>query len=124
MAGKLNLKDLRAYKKAFILSNQVWSLVSKWDHFDKDTVGKQLVRSTDSIAANIAEGYGRFGKKDKIRFYHFSLGSLYEVQDWLDRAKIRGLIKIEEYDTLQEQLGDLPREINYLIKLTRVNLRD
>lgn len=34
--------------------------------FEKNTIGKQLVTSTDSIAANIAEGYGRFFIKKAV----------------------------------------------------------
>jgi four helix bundle protein len=42
------------------LGEDVWALVIKWDYFSKDTIGKQLVRAVDSIAANLSEGYGRF----------------------------------------------------------------
>jgi len=62
----LTLKDLNAYKLSFELSNYVWNIVIGWDYFGKDTVGKQFVRSVDSISANIAEGFGRFYKKDKL----------------------------------------------------------
>jgi len=71
----LTLEKISSYKKAFDLSNEIWDLVIKWDYFAKDTVGKQFVRSSDSISANIAEGFGRYSKKDKIRFYRISVGS-------------------------------------------------
>ncbi len=74
----LTLNDITAYKTAFKLSNYVWEIIIKWDYFSKDTVGKQFVKSVDSISANIAEGFGRYGKKDKVRFYRFSFGSLKE----------------------------------------------
>ncbi|MFA6402703.1 MAG: four helix bundle protein [Salinivirgaceae bacterium] len=56
----LKLNDISAYKIAFHLSNYVWDIVLTWDYFAKDTIGKQFVRSTDSISANIAEGFGRY----------------------------------------------------------------
>ncbi|KKR32071.1 MAG: hypothetical protein UT64_C0043G0003 [Candidatus Falkowbacteria bacterium GW2011_GWF2_39_8] len=65
----LQLNDIKCYVLAFNLSNYVWKLVVKWDFFSKDTVGKQFVRAIDSVSANIAEGFGRYGKKDKIKFY-------------------------------------------------------
>ena len=77
----LKLNDIDAYKTAFNLSNYVWEIVVKWDTFAKDTVGKQFVKSTDSISANIAEGFGRYFKKDKIKFYRYSTGSLKEAFD-------------------------------------------
>ena len=57
-----NLEDIYVYKKAMELGEMVWEVVAPWNYFQKDTVGKQWVRSTDSIAANISEGFGRQGK--------------------------------------------------------------
>ena len=71
----LQLNDLDSYKIAFNLSNYIWDIVLKWDYFAKDTIGKQFARSVDSISANIAEGFGRYTKKDKINFYRYSYGS-------------------------------------------------
>jgi len=39
-------------------------VVDRWNYFQKDTVGKQLVRSADSIAANLSEGFGRYHYKE------------------------------------------------------------
>jgi len=39
----------------------------KWDYFAKKTVGEQFIDAVDSISANIAEGFGRYHKKDKIK---------------------------------------------------------
>lgn len=63
----LKLNNISAYKKALNLSNYVWDVVFRWDRFAQDTVGKQFVRSVDSISANIAEGFGRYTKKDKTK---------------------------------------------------------
>lgn len=69
MRKYLQLNDISSYKRAFILSNYVWNIVITWDWFVKRTVGVQFVSAIDSISANIAEGFGRYGKKDKIKFY-------------------------------------------------------
>ena len=61
----LSFNDIEAYKIAFNLSNLVWDTILKWDYFAKDTVGKQFVRSVDSISDNIAEGLDVFIKKIK-----------------------------------------------------------
>lgn len=74
----LKLNDISAYKIAFNLSNYVWKIVINWDYFAKDTIGKQCVRALDSISSNIAEGFGRYGKRDKIVFYRYSYGSIKE----------------------------------------------
>ncbi len=111
----LKLNDIEAYKIAFKLSNQVWNLVLKWDYFAKDTVGNQFVRAVDSISANIAEGFGRYSKKDKIKFFRYSFGSLYESLDWNEKSHVRKLLNEEEYSQIFSELTKLPKAINSLI---------
>ncbi|MBA4411197.1 MAG: four helix bundle protein [Bacteroidota bacterium] len=45
------------------------------------TIGAQFIEAADSISANIAEGFGRYHKKDKIKFYYYSRGSTFESTD-------------------------------------------
>ena len=59
-----NLEDLEVYQLAETFSDEIWFIVHGWDYFAKDTVGKQIVHSADSISANIAEGYGRYHYKE------------------------------------------------------------
>ena len=122
MGKYLELNDLNAYKMAFGLSNYVWNIILKWKFFERDTVGKQFVKAVDSISANIAEGFGRYGKKDKINFYRFSYGSIKESYDWNEKAKIRKLLNIDEYNHIQNILNRLPIELHSLIKFTNEKL--
>src|SRR3989337_188238 len=96
----LRLNDVQPYKTAFNLSNYVWKIVLNWDYFAKDTVGKQFVKSVDSISANIAEGFGRYSKKDKIKFFRYSFGSLYESLDWNEKSHTRKLLNEDEYSLI------------------------
>jgi len=100
-----------------------WDIVTRWDYFAKNTVGQQFVTSVDSISAKLAEGFGRYHKKDKIRFYRYSFGSVKEALDWNEKSKVRKLVKPEEYHLIYQQLSLLPKEINGLIKLTDQKLR-
>ena len=118
----LQLNNVNAYKIAFGLSNYIWSIVMEWDYFAKDTIGKQFVRATDSISANIAEGFGRYSKKDKIKFYRYSFGSVKESLDWNEKAKIRNMLTKEQYNYIFLELQKLPRELNHLIKFTNEKL--
>lgn len=119
----LKLEDIFAYQIASKLSDYVWRIVSKWDWFNKRTLGVQVVEAVDSIAGNIAEGFGRFHKKDKQKFYYNSRGSVYESAHWIKKAKERGLISQEKYDYIMGELRRLPKEINYQIKITEEKLR-
>lgn len=121
--GYLKLKDIGAYRKSFSLSNYVWETVNKWNTFAKNTIGSQFVRSTDSISANIAEGFGKYYLKDMIRHYRISRGSTMESLDWNEKAKVRKLLNEDEYNHILEELLDLPREINQLVKFTNSNIK-
>jgi len=119
----LSLKDLNSYKISFDLSNYVWNIVVKWDYFARDTVGKQFVRSVDSISANIAEGFGRYHKKDKVLFFRYSYGSIQESISWAEKARERKLISIKQFEKISNELEQLPKEVNSLIKFTNEKLK-
>jgi four helix bundle protein len=76
----------------------------------------------ESVSANIAEGFGRHERKDKIKFYKYSRASVFESLDWLLKSKCRKLIEEKDYDYIFQILSTLPKEINYLIKYTREKL--
>lgn len=118
----LELSDISAYKIAFRLSNYVWEIVNKWNVFARKTIGEQFVRAVDSISANIAEGFRRYYKKDKIHYYRIGFASISESLDWVKKAKIRKLLKVEEYNYILKELEKLPKEINSLIKFTNQRL--
>lgn len=119
----IKLNDIECYRIAFHLSNYVWNVVLKWEPFIRKTVGDQFVRATDSISSNIAEGFGRYSKKDKIKFYRYSQGSVHESLDWNQKSKIRLLISEEEYMHIFDELQKLPKSINSLIAFTNQKLK-
>ena len=49
-------------------------------------VSPQLYRAVTSIAANIAEGYARRSRADRIRYYEYALGSVQESIAWYESA--------------------------------------
>lgn len=120
----LQLNDLEAYKVAFALSNFVWFRIEQWDYFAKKSIGIQFVTAVDSVSANIAEGFGRYGKKDKINFYRYARGSVYECLDWNEKSRVRKLLVQQDYDHIFVALQKLPKLVNGLIKVTNDNLSD
>ena len=119
----LKLNDIEAYRISFKLSNHFWEVVLLWNFFAKDKVGKQFVRAVDSISVNIAEGFGRYSKKDKVKFFRYSLGSLYESLDWNEKSHLRKLSSKEEYSHIFTELIKLPKAINSLILFTNKKLQ-
>ena len=120
----LQLNDIDCYKRALVLSNYVWDIVVDWEWFPKRTVGTQFVTAIDSISANLAEGFGRYGKKDKVKFYYYSFGSVKEGFDWNEKSKIRKLLSNEQYKQILSELQTLPKEIHQLIKFTNDKLKE
>ncbi|SEO46778.1 four helix bundle protein [Mucilaginibacter gossypiicola] len=110
------LEDLEVYRLADSFSDEIWFLVSGWDYFTKDTVGKQIVRSADSISANIAEGYGRYHYKENRNFCYFSRGSILETKGWLQKSKKRNLITEEQFNDLFEKLQVIHIKLNAYLK--------
>ena len=54
------LESLEVWKLAMQLGETVYKIVQRWEYFDKRGLGQQWTDSTDSVANNIAEGYGRY----------------------------------------------------------------
>ena len=119
----MRLGDLECYRVSFALSNRVWEVVAKWPLIAQRTIGEQFIRAADSISANIAEGFGRYNKKDKIRFYRIANGSLFECLDWNEKAKVHQLLSSEEYQHLFAEFQRLPRLLNWLISYTNEKLK-
>jgi four helix bundle protein len=120
----LSIDKIEAYNKALTFSNLLWDEVIKFDYFEKNSVGLQLVRAADSVSANIAEGFGRYHKKDKIKFYQYAKGSALECYDWLLKCKHRKLLNDSQLQSYIETVQNLPKSINYLIKYTNDNLKE
>ena len=111
-----SLEDLEVFQLAESFSNEIWFIVHEWDYFAKDTVGKQMVRSADSISANIAEGHGRYHYKENKNFCYFSRGSLIETKGWIKKAKTRSLISESQYDDYFSKLSTIHLKLNAYIK--------
>ncbi|MDP2991726.1 MAG: four helix bundle protein, partial [Deltaproteobacteria bacterium] len=105
----MELRELEVYNLSEKLSDTIWDIVIKWDYFAKETIGKQLVRAADSIAANIAEGYGRYHYKENKNFCYFARGSLEETKTWLRKSIRRDLIDQSKHQALFDIVKKLPR---------------
>lgn len=110
------LEKLEVYNLAENFSDKIWKIVISWKIFEKDTIGKQMVRAADSISANIAEGYGRYFYKESKQFYFYSRGSIQETKAWLSKCKRRGIIPTEDCDILISLAEEILAKLNGFIK--------
>ena len=112
----MKLENLEIYNLSMKLGESIYEQVVEWNYFQKDTIGKQLVRSSDSIAANISEGVGRFHYKEKKNFCYYSRGSLFETKTWLTKARNRKYISDQLFDSLILTIDKLGVKLNNYIK--------
>jgi len=112
----MKLEDFKVYNMAMDLGEEIYNYVIKWDYFQKDTIGKQLVRASDSVAANLSEGMGRFHYKERKNFSYYSRGSLFETKTWITKANNRGLIDDENHKRFLDQIENIGIKLNNYIK--------
>jgi four helix bundle protein len=110
------LEKLDVYKLAEDFSDEIWHIVSEWKIFLKDTIGKQIVRSADSISANIAEGYGRFYYKESKQFYFYARGSIQETKSWLGKCERRKIVNEKKCNELLQMAETILVKLNAYIK--------
>jgi four helix bundle protein len=110
--GFVRFEELRVFRLAERLADEIWDVVKNWNHFEKDTVGKQLVGSADSVGANIAEGAGRGTQADNKRFVRIARGSLHETRYWLRRAYKRSLFDDTKISVVKDILDELAPSLN------------
>jgi len=106
------IDQMRAYHLAMSLGEQIWHLTQEWSYFAKDTVGKQIVRCTDSIAANIAESHGRHFKRERKQFLIYARGSGIETLCFIQKCEQRKLISPATAESMRKDLAAINYEIN------------
>ncbi|MDK2977886.1 MAG: hypothetical protein PWP52_600 [Bacteroidales bacterium] len=115
----IEAKDLKVYQLARQLSKIAWNIYESLSWQDKKIMGDQFIESTDSVGANIIEGYGRYHYLDKIRFYYIARASLNESAiHWLELLLDRNKINHEQYKEMIDVAKDLQVKLNNFIGST------
>lgn len=113
------LHNLEIYKLSLVLSDMVWDIFQSIHKTYKFSMGDQILRSADSIGANIAEGFGRYHYKDSLKFYYNSRGSLFETKHWIFLLYKRQLIDDNVYNSFNEKLDTLGIKLNNFINFIK-----
>ena len=106
-------KDLRVYQKSIELYDNLSELTKD---LPKGTyhISDQLNRAALSISLNIAEGNGRYHKKDRTQFFKISRGSVFECVAVLDVCLVKKYIEKEKYDRFVSDLDVVARMLTKL----------
>jgi four helix bundle protein len=108
--------DLIAWKKSYEFVKTVYQVTKNFPSEERFGLTSQLRRSVTSITANIAEGFGRFYFKDKVRFYYQARGSNSESQNHLILAQDLNFVTSEEFTSLDRLAQDSYQTICGLIR--------
>ena len=109
-------ENIIAWKKAHEFVVQVYRTTSSFPDFEKFGLCSQFQRAAVSVPANIAEGYKKVSKADKLRFFNISQGSLEECRYYCILSKDLGYIDDTKYQALLQMLLDTSYMLNAYIK--------
>lgn len=99
-----NYKELSVWNKSVSLATGVYSSTQKFPKVEKYGITSQIRRSVVSISSNIAEGAGRFGKKEFRHFLNIAYGSSFELETQLIISKNFKYLSESEFDQLMNDL--------------------
>ena len=110
-----SFKDLLVWQKAINLSVEVYNITKKFPRNELFGLTSQIRRASNSIALNIAEGYGRNTKKSFILYLRHSLGSLNEVESSLYLAVAQSFIIESDAEVAFAKIMEEGKMLNSLI---------
>src|SRR5574337_190141 len=99
-------EQLVAWQKAQDLAVHIYTLTKNFPSDEKFALTNQIRRAASSVPANLAEGYGRRGLKDKVNFYTISYGSILELKSHLYLAIRLGYLSQTDFKKLTDIITD------------------
>jgi four helix bundle protein len=109
-------QDLRVWQDAMSLTEACYLLTKKYPREEMFGLTSQIRRSASSVAANIAEGYGRENTKSFIQFLRISQGSLKELETHLLLSQRLKIAPEDTIRTLLARCGAIGRMLRTLIR--------
>lgn len=110
-----DLREFKVWIKAREFRREVSKVARKFPPEERYLLVQQLLRSSRSVSANIAEGHGRFHRQENIQFCRIARGSLSESYDHLTVALDEGYVDMERITNFEAQIDELHRMINAYI---------
>ena len=115
MAAITRFQDIEAWQSGRALAGDVYALCREGDLARDFGLRDQMQRAAVSVMANIAEGFGRQGRKELIQFLKIARGSCTELQSHLYLALDAGLMTKAQFSDLQAQADKTGRKISGFI---------
>jgi four helix bundle protein len=112
-----SFEQLTVWQKSIEFCVLIYKNTDNFPSSEQFGLTNQLRRASSSISANIAEGFGRRTKNDKLHFYTIAYGSLLEVKSFLYLAQKLGYLN--DISSLILNTADLQKLLNAFIASTR-----
>lgn len=113
-------KEIKIWQKGDLVFDMVCEDMERWPNTKvANVIGYQVLKSSGSISANVAEGYGRGTPGEFEQFLRYSRGSSAETDNWLYKAKKRNLISEKRYGQYESLLEEINKMIGSFIRKLR-----
>ncbi len=107
-----SFEDLLVWQKAHAFVLDVYKTTKEFPKEELYGLTSQFRNSARSVPSNIAEGYKKRGKADKLRFFNIAQGSLKESRYYVILSRDLGYINQEKYLELLKQVIDITQLLN------------
>jgi four helix bundle protein len=112
-------RDLNVWQLGMDIAEQIYALTQSFPSEEKFGLTSQLRRAAASVPANIAEGNARDSTKDYLRFLAIAVGSLAEMETFLELAVRLRYGSREQIDKLEQLLSEERRMLRGLQRSLR-----
>ena len=111
-----SFKDIVAWQKAYDFVLMTYKVTANFPEFEKFGLSSQFQRAAVSIVANIAEGYKKLSKADKLRMLNIAQGSLGECRDYHLLSRDLGYLYPNEFEQLHQSIEEASKFLNLYCK--------
>jgi len=116
---RARFEELRFYQLAQAILKAVYRLAQSLPSHEKYNLASQLRRAALSTVLNIAEGYGRYHFPDRLRFFYYARGSLFETPSGFVAAHTVGYIDDDQLAWARQITAEAGSSLNAYINYIR-----
>jgi four helix bundle protein len=113
------LENLKIYTLAERIEIFLHKLTCKFPTDEKYRMVDQIRRASNAITSNIAESYGRYTYKEKVRYMYIARGESFELKQLMIRSNKKDYIKKESLEFIENKIVELIKGINGYIKFLK-----
>ncbi len=111
-----SIEELDVWQQTRELRKEISILAKKLPEAEKYNLTNQIIRSSRSVTANIAEGFGRYHFQENIQFCRQARGSLVETLDHLYCCLDENYIDAEKFEKIKFKIETCLKKLNAYIK--------